>query len=233
MCVTFATCEVRVCGLRCRSGSSLYIYRVYYRTIGRRRDFSLAVYGKPGRMLLLLHVALSAFIDPRSPEPLASELRELSSGASPDAPERAPLTPQLELNDAPIMELHSTRVQGSTCKHAAIPTGLSRRCDWVVMNETSAGLIKYRSPPRCVSSPKFPRNFATPCPTHQRARTVFVSMCMGQAATTFVAQWLLPRLDEPVVLFTMSRDITLPLQRTCGGDPVDGHCKYDDYTVEQ
>ena len=60
-----------------------------------------------------------------------------------------------------------------------------------------------------------------------------MSMCMGQAATTFVAQWLLPRLDEPVVLFTMSRDITLPLQRTCGGDPVDGHCKYDDYTVEQ
>ena len=40
-------------------------------------------------------------------------------------------------------------------------------------------------------------------------------------------------VDEPVVLFTMSRDITLPLQRTCGGDPVDGHCKYDDYTVEQ
>ena len=32
MCVTFVTCEVRVCGLRCRSGSSLYIYRVYLRT---------------------------------------------------------------------------------------------------------------------------------------------------------------------------------------------------------
>ena len=30
MCVTFVTCEVRVCGLRCRSGSSLYIYRVYF-----------------------------------------------------------------------------------------------------------------------------------------------------------------------------------------------------------
>ena len=29
MCVTFVTCEVRVCGLRCRCGSSLYIYRVY------------------------------------------------------------------------------------------------------------------------------------------------------------------------------------------------------------
>ena len=70
-------------------------------------------------------------------------------------------------------------------------------------------------------------------PTPKRSRTVFVSMCMGQAAVSFVAQWLLPRLDEPVVLFTMSRDITLPLQRTCGGDPVDGHCKYDDYTVEQ
>ena len=70
-------------------------------------------------------------------------------------------------------------------------------------------------------------------PTYERSRTVFVSMCMGQAAMTFVAQRLLPRLDEPVVLFTMSRDITLPLQRTCGGDPVDGHCKYDDYTVEQ
>ena len=78
------------------------------------------------------------------------------------------------------------------------------------------------------------RTFATVMPpTHERSRTVFVSMCMGQAAMTFVAQWLLPRLDEPVVLFTMSRDITLPLQRTCGGDPVDGHCKYDDYTVEQ
>ena len=29
MCVTFVTCEVRVCGPRCHSGSSLYIYRVY------------------------------------------------------------------------------------------------------------------------------------------------------------------------------------------------------------
>ena len=116
---------------------------------------------------MLLHLALSAFIDPRSPEPLASELRKLSSGVSPGATEHAPLSPRIELNDAPIMELHSTRVQGSTCKHAAIPTGLSRRCDWVVMNETSAGLTKYRSPPRCVSGPKFPRNFATPCPTHQ------------------------------------------------------------------
>ena len=34
MCVTFVTCEVRVCvcGLRCRKGSSLYIYRVYLLT---------------------------------------------------------------------------------------------------------------------------------------------------------------------------------------------------------
>ena len=31
-CVTFVTCEVRVCGLRCRSGSSFYIYRVYLLT---------------------------------------------------------------------------------------------------------------------------------------------------------------------------------------------------------
>ena len=30
MCVTFVTCEVRVCGLRCCSGSSFYIYRVYF-----------------------------------------------------------------------------------------------------------------------------------------------------------------------------------------------------------
>ena len=29
MCVTFVTCEERVCGPRCHSGSSLYIYRVY------------------------------------------------------------------------------------------------------------------------------------------------------------------------------------------------------------
>ena len=111
--------------------------------------------GPGARRHTMLHLALSAFIDPRSSEPFASELRELSSGASPDASGHAPLTPQIELNDAPIMELHSTRVQGSTCKHAAIPTGLSRRCDWVVMNETSEGLIKYRSPPRCVSSPMF------------------------------------------------------------------------------
>ena len=104
-------------------------------------------------MLQLGLLTAPVFIDPRSPEPLAFALRELSSGASLDAPEHAPLTPQFEFHDAPIMELHSTRVQGSTCKHAAIPTGLSRRCDWVVMNETSEGLIKYRSPPRCVSNP--------------------------------------------------------------------------------
>ena len=49
-----------------------------------------------------------------------------------------------------VLELHSTRVQGITCKHTgAIPTGLARRCDWVLMNSTNAGLIKYRSPPRC------------------------------------------------------------------------------------
>ena len=35
MCVTFVTCEVRVCGLRCRSGSSLYIYRVYFRGVSK------------------------------------------------------------------------------------------------------------------------------------------------------------------------------------------------------
>jgi len=29
VCVTFVTCEVCVCGPRCHSGSSLYIYRVY------------------------------------------------------------------------------------------------------------------------------------------------------------------------------------------------------------
>ena len=103
-------------------------------------------------MLQLGLLAVPVFIDPRSSEPLASALRELTPGASPDAHHHVPLTPQLELtNDAPIMELHSTRVQGSTCKHASIPTGLSRRCDWVVMNETSEGLIKYRSPPRCVA----------------------------------------------------------------------------------
>ena len=38
MCVTFVTCEVRVCGLRCRSGSSLYIYRVCLLTYLLTRD---------------------------------------------------------------------------------------------------------------------------------------------------------------------------------------------------
>ena len=113
--------------------------------------------GRVAVLMLQLGLAGAAFVDPRSSEPLASALRELSPGASPDAHDHAPLTPLLELtNDAPIMELHSTRVQGSTCKHAAIPTGLSRRCDWVVMNETSEGLIKYRSPPRCVTIPCLP-----------------------------------------------------------------------------
>ena len=112
--------------------------------------------------MLQLGLAVPAFIDPRSSEPLASALRELTPGVTSDTHDHALLTPQLELtNDAPIMGLHSTRVQGSTCKHAAIPTGLSRRCDWVVMNETSEGLIKYRSPPRCVSNPTFFVSFVT------------------------------------------------------------------------
>ena len=38
MCVTFVTCEVRVCGLSCRSGSSLYIYRVYLLLTLRSRN---------------------------------------------------------------------------------------------------------------------------------------------------------------------------------------------------
>ena len=32
MCVTFVTCEVRMCGPRCHSGSSLYIYHMYLLT---------------------------------------------------------------------------------------------------------------------------------------------------------------------------------------------------------
>jgi hypothetical protein len=111
-----------------------------------------------------------------------------------------------------LLELHSTRVQGITCKHTgAIPTGLARRCDWVLMNSTNAGLIKYRSPPR----------------------TIFVSLCIGHTAVDITAEKILPILKSPVVLFTGSRDITLPLQRTCGGDIVDGHCKYGDYTARQ
>ena len=36
MCVTFVTCEVRVCGPRCHSGSSLYIPCVLVRFAGMR-----------------------------------------------------------------------------------------------------------------------------------------------------------------------------------------------------
>ena len=106
--------------------------------------------GKPSAVEMLLGLAVAAFIEPRSSEPLTSALRELSpSGTEHGAHEPTLPTTQPKLaNDVPVMELHSTRVQGSTCKHAAIPTGLSRRCDWVVMNETNEGLIKYRSPPR-------------------------------------------------------------------------------------
>jgi len=66
-----------------------------------------------------------------------------------------------------LLELHSTRVQGITCKHTgAIPTGLARRCDWVLMNSTNAGLIKYRSPPRRAlrSANSQPMRFEMPPP---------------------------------------------------------------------
>ena len=50
MCVTFVTCEVRVCGLRCRSGSSFYIYRVYLQGLkpqGLRRVGAVQLYVLP------------------------------------------------------------------------------------------------------------------------------------------------------------------------------------------
>ena len=60
-----------------------------------------------------------------------------------------------------------------------------------------------------------------------------MSLCIGHTAVDITAEKILPILKSPVVLFTGSRDITLPLQRTCGGDIVDGHCKYGDYTARQ
>ena len=97
-----------------------------------------------------------------------------------------------------LLELHSTRVQGITCKHTgAIPTGLARRCDWVLMNSTNAGLIKYRSPPRCAlrsansqppcfespppPSPPLPPSPAHPCPCalHQDDLRVLVHRPYG------------------------------------------------------
>jgi hypothetical protein len=127
----------------------------------------------------------------------------------------------------PPPELHSTRVQGASCQMlrqtelvremqpsavrkfreqlrgkayapallpAAVPTGIARRCDWVMMNESTEGLLKYRSPPR----------------------TIFVSECIGYDAFSIVAGSLLPQLNESIVLFSASRDFTLPQQRTCG-----------------
>ena len=87
-----------------------------------------------------------------------------------------------------VLELHSTRVQGITCKHTgAIPTGLARRCDWVLMNSTNAGLIKYRSPPRCAlrsanhKTPRFESPPAHPCPCalHQDDLRVLVHRSYG------------------------------------------------------
>ena len=87
-----------------------------------------------------------------------------------------------------LLELHSTRVQGITCKHTgAIPTGLARRCDWVLMNSTNAGLIKYRSPPRCAlrsanhKTPRFESPPAHPCPCalHQDDLRVLVHRSYG------------------------------------------------------
>ena len=60
-----------------------------------------------------------------------------------------------------------------------------------------------------------------------------MSLCIGHTAMDITAEKILPTLKSPVVLFTGSRDITLPLQRTCGGEIVDGHCKYGDYTARQ
>ena len=76
----------------------------------------------------------------------ASDKGIIAPGPAPSLGERHTTMMQHES----VLELHSTRVQGITCKHTgAIPTGLARRCDWVLMNSTNAGLIKYRSPPRC------------------------------------------------------------------------------------
>ena len=56
MCVTFVTCEVRVCGLRCRSGSSLYIYRVYLLT----QDYVTSTW--PSAPYFLMSAFLNALI---------------------------------------------------------------------------------------------------------------------------------------------------------------------------
>ena len=68
MCVTFVTCEVRVCGLRCRSGSSFYIYRVYLLSYFARRSKKKE---EETAILLLLHGVRAYF----APEPSAFERR--------------------------------------------------------------------------------------------------------------------------------------------------------------
>ncbi len=150
-----------------------------------------------------------------------------AQGAVRKHPKNKRLQPYLHAEPEVHPELHSLRVQGASCQMlrqtellreekpsavrgrsqklqtdaltpflqlAAVPTGLARRCDWVMMNETAAGLIKYRSPPR----------------------TIYVSMCPGYQALSAIADEVLPTLNESVVLFTGSRDFTLPQQRTCG-----------------
>ena len=88
-----------------------------------------------------------------------------------------------------LLELHSTRVQGITCKHTgAIPTGLARRCDWVLMNSTNAGLIKYRSPPRCAL-----RSANSRAPCFERTPPPPAAVCRGAGCTDAVQpQQLLP-----------------------------------------
>ena len=58
-------------------------------------------------------------------------------------------------------------------------------------------------------------------------------MCIGHSAMDIMAEKILPYIQSPVVLFSGSRDITLPIQRTCGGEVVDGDCKYGDYSAKQ
>ena len=55
------TCEVRVCGLRCRSGSSLYIYRVYL------LSYALQTPCRPRRPTTLPTAPRSRFTDTRIP----------------------------------------------------------------------------------------------------------------------------------------------------------------------
>ena len=121
--LTFVTCEVRVCGLRCRSGSSLYIYTV------------CTLFGESGLWYLrmnLFFVSARGLCRALGLFPLASfNTRTSHESSTPRRPPRGlALAYSWRLLSSRSSSLHLNNCCGSSvCSHAPrIPTARSVRC---------------------------------------------------------------------------------------------------------